>query len=203
MLSQKSPTPRNAKGFTSIAIKGFAWTGTIFRSSRLSASRIARLVAPSARIIVEYGAGDGVISKAILKTMHPDARLYGIEILEDFFATLLKVPDSRFIAVHGSVVELSERLIELTGSSPDTIVSGIPFSFLSPSERDRIVANTFSALAPGGKFIVYQVTPSLAKTLRRYFQDVKVELELWNLPPYFIMTGTKSAESSPSGSIAH
>ena len=86
---------------------------------------------------------------------------------------------------------MKKILAELGIGKADCFVSGIPFSFLSPAERSALVHEVYSHLPHGGRFVAYQCTTHLIPLLRKQFQQVKVELELRNMPPHFVFTAIK------------
>ena len=54
-----------------------------------------------------------------------------------------------------------------------------------------IVARTRELLAPGGVFIVYQVSPVFFPAVKRTFPKAKLIVSPKNLPPYFIAVAEK------------
>lgn len=168
--------------------------GALTASSRYAVAAVTRAIRPEFRNIVEYGPGDGVITKEMLKRLPPDGKLVAIETNKEFCKHLKEdIDDPRFTLVEGSVLDLSPHLLEKTGLSRiDAIISGIPFSFFKPKDRESIVEKTAAAISPGGAFIVYQYSLLMAKLLKRHFRSFSYELELRNLPPYFIMRAEKS-----------
>ena len=67
----------------------------------------------------------------------------------------------------------------------DYIVSGIPFSILDIRKKQALLQKTHAAVAPGGAFIIYQVTNELRQHAR-LFDYAKSEYFLQNIPPMFI-----------------
>jgi len=141
--------------------------------------------------VVEYGPADGVITKHILPHLPKDAKLIAIERNGDFFSRLAKIKDPRFHPVHGDVRDVAAHLKRFDVDKADRIVSGIPFSYLAPREREELLAWTADRLNPGGRFVAYQVTTHLIPLLKDYFKRVKTEFELRNIPPHFVFTAIK------------
>ncbi|MEN6440065.1 MAG: methyltransferase domain-containing protein [Syntrophobacter sp.] len=139
-------------------------------------------------LIVEYGPGTGVFSKYLLEHMRDDSRLILIERNRNFKSILkAKLKDPRVIVVHESAENVLETLRSCKESEADYIISGIPFSFLDPDLKHRILYNTHRALKPGGKFLVYQTcfqtNNHLKNHLQKYFPQVNSKYELANIPP--------------------
>lgn len=165
--------------------------GAFLPSSRYSLNRVLEELGHECTYVVEYGPGDGVSTRAILEQVLPAGRMVVIESNPAFVPELKAIDDSRLEIIQGDVCILSGNLGGLGLPRIDAVISSIPFSFLSLTVRAAIVRHTFYALAPGGKFIVYQYSPLVVHYLKQYFSTVHIRFEPRNIPPYFIMTGEK------------
>ena len=116
-------------------------------------------------------------------------RLTGVVL--SVFEGLLKIKDSRLIPVNGDARQVREIARRHGVESADVIVSGIPFAFLSSRGRHELLKDTNDMLAPGGRFVVYQVTTHLIGLLEEYFRKVKTQFEVRNIPPHFVFTAFK------------
>ena len=93
--------------FIEEAYKNFSQVGAICSSSKYLAKKITDQVDFSGkRIIVEFGAGDGSVTKMILNKMGPDSILYSFEINPVFIEKLKKKKDPRLVLINDSVEEL-------------------------------------------------------------------------------------------------
>ena len=144
-----------------------------------------------AKVIVEYGAARGVMTKRILEKMRPDAKLFAIEFNAALYAELKNVSDPRMTTIHGDVREIEKILARHGQNSADVIVSGVPFAFFSGRGRHELLAKTAGLLNPGGRFVAYQVTTHLIPMLPDYFSKVDTQFEVRNLPPHFVFTALK------------
>lgn len=160
--------------------------GAVTTSSRFVVEKIISEIRPTDKRIVEYGSGDGVVIKALLKILPKDADLSGLEPNKNFIKELGKISDSRFEPVQGYAINFSKELENI-----DIIISSIPFSFMKPAEREEIIRETHRALSPGGKFIVYQYSQLALPLLKKYFRKVATSFEARNFPPYFFMIAYK------------
>ena len=142
-----------------------------------------------AKTVVEYGPGDGVITKHILERLPTDAKLIAIETNQNFVDELAQINDPRLCVKQGDALLVSEHLQEAGIDKLDTAISGIPFSFLKPAQREHLVAQTHAALSSNGVFITYQFSLLMLPYLKRWFTHVQ-----WRLvfPFYFIMVATKA-----------
>jgi len=73
----------------------------------------------------------------------------------------------------------------------DYILSGIPFSILKIDKKRALLQKTHDALAPGGSFIIYQITNEL-KQHATLFARAESEYFLQNIPPMFITVFQKA-----------
>lgn len=158
--------------------------GSIIPSSRFMERRVVGLAdIASARTIVELGTGTGGITRAMLRAMTPDAKLVGIEINPRFQQLLARVQDPRLIAHFGSAEQLAEILDQHQLPAPDAVVSGIPFSTMDPDLGSRILAAIADALAPGGRFVAYQVSSQVARLAQPLLGEPQRQVEFLNIPP--------------------
>ena len=159
--------------------------GSLIPSSRFLINRLLREVDWSrAKVIVEYGPGVGVFTTEILRRMPADAVLVALETNVEFVAFLRRtIDDQRLHIVHGSAAEIAAELQKLGHSSVDYIVSGIPYSTMPPDVRDAILRESRDILGSNGVFLVYQFSRASLPYVRRFFAQVRVELEPLNIPP--------------------
>ena len=167
--------------------------GSVTPSSRYLIDRMVKASElDDAKVIVEYGPAEGVITKVILRKMRPDAKLIAVEYNEGFYAGLCeRVKDPRFVPVRGDVREIDQILAAHGVTKVDRIISGVPFALFSGRERHEILTKTSSHLNPGGRFVAFGYTTHLIPMLKDYFSDVDIQFEVRNLPPSFIFTALK------------
>lgn len=184
MSSRSAKAPDDRVIFLQQFLRHPRQVGSIIPSSRFMERRVVALAdIASARTIVELGTGTGGITRAILRAMAPDARLVGIEINPRFQQLLTRVQDARLIAHFGSAEQLAEILREHQLPAPDAIVSGIPFSTMDPRLGSRILAAIADALAPGGRFVAYQVSSQVARLAQPVLGEPQRQVEFLNIPP--------------------
>ncbi|MEQ1499954.1 MAG: methyltransferase domain-containing protein [Parcubacteria group bacterium] len=165
--------------------------GAISRSSRHVVKRVLSEVG-SVSNVVEYGAGDGVLTKELLKVLHPEGKMLVVELEEGFVEVLKKINDPRLIVVKGKMQDVAQNLNKYGFEKVDLVLSSIPFSLIEKKERNMVVENTFNSLKPDGKFIVFhQYSTLMSGYLKKYFYEIKVSFELRNIFPCFIMVAHK------------
>ena len=139
---------------------------------------------PTARLVVELGAGTGSQTSEVLARMGPDARLVAMEI-DPQLAKLLeeRFDDPRLQVVCDSAENLHDHL---GGQKADVLVCALPFTSFEPDLRRRILEEMPRVLAPRGVALVIQYSTLIQKELRRLFPSVSRRITPWNVPPAFL-----------------
>ncbi len=144
------------------------------------------------RRVIEYGPGDGVMTRELLSRMPQNAQLIAIESNPKFLKVMKKIGDPRLRIIKGTVQNVSRELKRHNQGTIDLVVSSIPFSMLKPTDREKIVHNTLDMLNDEGKFIVFHQYSRLMFTpLKKYFNTVDISFEPRNILPCFIMHAQK------------
>jgi phospholipid N-methyltransferase len=167
---------------------------SIIPSSRALVDRVADKVDfERARVIAEYGPGEGVHSRELARRMRPDTQLLLFELDAAFSRDLQRqfAGDPRVHVINGDAATLTQEMQHRGIAHCDYILSGIPFSILNISKKRALLQKTHDALAPGGRFIIYQVTNEL-KQHAKIFPQAKSEYFLQNIPPMFITVFRKA-----------
>lgn len=168
--------------------------GSVIPSSTRLEQRLVRCAHPAdAAVVLELGPGTGGTTRALLATMRADARLLAIEIDPAFNAHLSRnIRDPRFSAHLGSAEEIEQTLAAYRLPAPEVVVSGIPFSIMPAEVADRIAAAIARVLAPGGRFVAYQVRAHVTGYASPYLGTPQRQWEWINIPPVCVFTWTKS-----------
>ena len=158
--------------------------GSIISSSRFLECRVVETAGiRTAKTIVELGPGTGRTTRAILKAMAQRTKLLSIE-RNPYLHTLVKrIDDDRLIAHHGDANGLKKILSMYGLDAPEVLISGIPFSTMSFGSGSHIIETISSVLAPGGRFVAYQVSKRVAGLCRPILGPGQMEVELLNIPP--------------------
>jgi phospholipid N-methyltransferase len=176
---------------------------SIIPSSRTLIRRVSDKISfRDARVIAEYGPGEGCHTREIVRRMHPESRLLLFEIdaelshhLEEQFRD-----DPRVTVLNTDAAELPAALLRRGLSHCDYIVSGIPFSILEIGKKRELLRKTYDSLTPAhhAAFIIYQVTNELVSHCR-HFPRVESEYCLQNIPPMFVTKFYKTANGHANG----
>jgi len=181
--------------FLKVALRDYR-VGALTVSSKYAVGKVLSQLKPEYRTVVEYGAGNGAITKKLLEKLPEDGELFAIEINRELLGELKKIRDPRLKVVEGDVSRISEDFSLFGAKRAQAVISGIPFSFFGRERRERIILNTYRHLVPGGRFIVYQYSLLVYPLLKKIFGFCPVYFEPRNLPPYFIMAAEKCEDGS-------
>ncbi len=156
--------------------------GAVVPSSRFLTEKMLKPVDfKTARILVELGAGTGVMTRAILNKMHSQARLAAFEINPSFVQELRTVRHPRFTLIDASAERLTDHI-----QNVDVIVSSLPLMAFPKRTVKRILCEVKDALKPGGLFIQYQYSLKSHALLKKHFSDVTLDFTPLNIPPAFV-----------------
>jgi len=137
----------------------------------------------NATTIVDLGPGTGGTTRQILRYAQPKARVLAVELTPEFIPSLESNGDPRLFIQQGDALQLDTYLQKNRLSSPDVVVSGIPFSTLDKDAADQLMATIHQTLLPGGVFIAYQFRRDVVRYAEPYFGDPVTDRVWWNLPP--------------------
>jgi phospholipid N-methyltransferase len=169
--------------------------GSVVPSSTFLKRRLIRVGdVHKARTVVELGPGTGGTTQALLEALPRNGKLLAIEI-DERFAQIVReeIADPRLIAHQGSAELIAPTLAAHALPAPDLIISGIPFSTMPRAVGERILHAVYGALAPGGRFVAYQMRDRVAVLAREIFGRAEVDMELLNIPPMRVFSWQKPA----------
>jgi phospholipid N-methyltransferase len=171
--------------------------GAVSPSSRALAAEMVRGIDMSGpTTVVELGPGTGVITRAIVEGLGPEANAIAVDIEPTFVSAIARM-FPRIDAVCGSAADLTALLQARDIFPADHIISGLPFASLPSEITTTILDAVATSLRPGGTFTTFQYvsgypTP-LASAFRRALSarmgSEPVRRVVWqNLPPAFVLT---------------
>ncbi|MCK4661641.1 MAG: methyltransferase [Bacteroidales bacterium] len=161
-------------------------------SNNMVGKIIEKINFSKAKNIVEYGPGNGVITKMLLNNMQNDTVLFVFETNEHFIEELNKINDKRLKIIH-SDAEKAKMILKNNYKieNVDFIVSSIPFTFIDKRKRKRIIYKSYNLLKENGKFITYQYSWLIYNLIKKKFSKSSIKSILLNIPPAFIIEGVK------------
>jgi phospholipid N-methyltransferase len=167
------------------AVKDLKTTGSITGSSKYLIKNLLEKVSfESAHLVVEFGAGNGVITEEILEFLPKDGQLLAFELNPTFCDQLkAQINDTRLQVLNQDVSLLGNYVAP---HSVDVIISALPLLNMPDQVKRSILTAARLALKPGGKFIQYQYSLADYNLIKEYFPQVKLDFQLLNIPPAFI-----------------
>jgi phospholipid N-methyltransferase len=184
-------TPVRKRSFVRVALRDHK-VGALAGSSKYLVRRVLNLVPDTCKVIIEYGAGDGVMTRALLTRLAPEGTLFAIEPNREFVEELRAIRDARLVVIEGLAHDIMQGWVERGMPPADLVLSSVPFSFMRPTDRIRMVSNTYDALRIGGRFIIFhQYWPLARQVLKRVFGEAVSSYEWKNVFPCFIFVSRK------------
>lgn len=158
--------------------------GAICPSGPALAKAMAARVADGNGLVVELGAGTGVVTAALLRRGITPARLVVLERSEAM-VTLLRRRFPQLTIVHGDAASLSDYLPK--GAQVDCIVSSLPFVSIPEEIRTRIISQ-IKSLLQGGSLLQYTYLWAKESCLTRAGLTCVSTTTVWkNMPPARVM----------------
>jgi phospholipid N-methyltransferase len=179
--------------FLKESIRNIRTTGSVVRSSRYLVREMLKPVDfKQAKVIVELGAGDGVLTREILKKMHANARLLCFEINPEFCKILNEIKDKRLILIEDSAENLDVHMKKMNITEVDYIISGIPFVSLPDELSYSIVRGCYEALKKTGLYVQFHYSTIIKRMYQEIFGNVDINFVARNFPPAFVMVCIKN-----------
>jgi len=151
-----------------------------------SAALCRRIVAATrygpGEVVLELGAGTGVISRALLASGLAPERLIVVEIVPDMAAHLRRVLPGVTV-IEGDARRLPALLPEIWHGKVGTAICGIPLVLLPLAEQRRFI-DAIEAVAPGRGFLHFSYCATSPLPWRRH--NLAARREAWtplNFPP--------------------
>lgn len=167
-------------------------TGAIAPSSKFLVKEMMKPIDfDTAHAVVELGAGNGVMTKAILKQMRPDARLLCFEINPEFCRILRAINDPRLVLIEDSAAHLLSYMSAHGIAEIDCVVSAIPFMALPKELSYEIVGEAHKSLKNKGLFVQFHYSTTLQKMYKSIFGNIRTQFVPLNIPPAFVMVCEK------------
>ncbi len=165
--------------------------GAVTMSSKYVVLQVLKHLPKKLDLIIEYGPGSGVLTRALLTVLSSNGRLVVFEQNKYFVDELRTIKDHRLHIINTGVEDIStQELQQFVGA--DAFIASIPFSFLAPKERLKIVADAHTLLISGGSFIIaHQYSLLMRELCVQRFRSVSTKFELRNIFPCFVIGATK------------
>jgi phospholipid N-methyltransferase len=189
-LDNISNSLRDHWTFFRLYFKARKLIGSVIPSSpALTTAMLDAARVDEAPVVVEFGAGTGPFTGAILKRMRPDARLLAFEVMPEFIEILnARFDHPRLEIIPHSAEDLEAELDRRGIDKVSSIVCALPFNAFPPELTDRILTTVRGRLADDGVLAIVQQTRFQMKRFRLIFPDVRVHRHvLLNIPPTYVI----------------
>lgn len=180
-----------------------AMVGSAFPATRWLVRRMLEpLQWQRMKLLVEFGPGTGVFTRAALDRLPPEATLLALDTSPAFVDYLKhSIQDPRFLVACAPAVDVATILRSRGLPTADCILSGLPFSTLEPREADRTMRASRSVLAPDGMFCAYQMRRTIEPLLKTHIGPIRSVREWRNIPPCHLSWAQVGPEAGMSQSI--
>jgi phospholipid N-methyltransferase len=149
--------------------------------------------------VVEFGSGTGVFTAEILRRLDREAVFMAIEVNPHFVReTRRNCPGAT--VYEGSALMVGEFLSRHGLSQCDRIVCGLPWAAFTRQSQIALLAASYAAMKPGGRFVTFAYLHGLGlpqglhfrRLLQQRFGAVTTTRTVWrNLPPAFVYCADK------------
>jgi len=198
-VDESSAPGRSSLAFLRRFIHRPKQVASIIPSSRFLERRLVKLGAVAdANTVVELGPGTGGTTRALLRALPAHGKLLAMEI-DPVFSDMLRagIQDPRLIVHETTAEQIVTAIASHHLPAPELVISGIPFSTMPRDCGIRIMRAVRAVLAPGGRFIAYQVSGRVAELGREaFFRSADRHVELLNVPPVRVYCWHKGAKDA-------
>jgi phospholipid N-methyltransferase len=188
--------------FVAEALTNFPTVAAISPSSKyLATAMLEPLPLTRTRVALEFGAGTGAITRALLDQLPPRATLLVFEINRSFFDCLQRtISDPRVVLIHASVENLESELRQRGIQRVDAVVSSLGLALMPEDQRHELFQQLSPFLHQRSVFTQYQYIHGLQYVkgrlrrldlrplLNRYFGSVQSRIVWRNLPPAYVFS---------------
>jgi len=193
------------KTFAVEALANYKTTGAVAPSSRyLARAMLLPLNLQPGCVVVELGAGTGVMTQALLEILPADGALFAFEINSRFYEYLKKkFPDKRLVLLKTRAENLERELQKRGCQHVDAVVSSLALGFFSDPERRALLESFVPLMDDNSVYTQYQYIQGLElkngrfrryniqSLLRQYFSSVQCNTVWRNIPPAFVFACRK------------
>lgn len=151
-------------------------------SAYLARAHCAFVTPERPQTIIELGAGTGPVTEAVCERMHPESRLFALEIDADFAAVLRERCPRATVLVEdaGNLIDIAVRHhIERI----DVMISCLSLPYI-PRRAVAAIFGAFAALGSEGWFTQQTLVPLVYRRMyTRMFEEVRFRGVARNIPP--------------------
>ena len=193
LAGDRSPRMANPAMFFRRWLANPLQMGSVVPSSSALCDRIVRHTrCAHDEVVVELGAGTGVISRALLASGLPPGRLIVVEIVPDM-ARHLRLVLPGVMVIEGDARALPDLIPSQWHGRVGTVICGVPLVLLPVAEQRRFI-DAIEAVAPARGFLHFSYCATSPLPARRH--GLLAHREAWtplNFPPASVWRYTPTA----------
>ncbi|MEI8249470.1 MAG: hypothetical protein WCG07_03175 [Candidatus Taylorbacteria bacterium] len=173
------------------AVKNFRLTGSLMPSQRFLVNKLVAPVPRHARCVIELGAGEGCVTRALEEKVSPECIILSFEINPDL-SDMYKSRRPSTIQINDSAEQLEHYIKKYNlADNIDCVVSSLPLASL-PKHMTRSILGTIAQNMPStGKYIQFQYSLLNKKDIGSHFDIIKTHFVPLNILPAFVYVCTK------------
>lgn len=159
-------------------------------SNKLSETMLQPIQWNDVKVIIEAGAGTGVLTKKIIERKKENTKFFIFETNETFYQLLEQKYGhyNHVTVIHGDVAELNQTLSVHGITEVDYILSGIPFTSLGTKKSTLIFQQFQDALSEKGALILFQYSIYCQHMIKSFFDITHRKMVIKNAPPAIVFT---------------
>jgi len=164
-------------------------SGTVTPSSKYLIKKCLKHIAfDKAKVIVEFGMGNGCITEEILKKCGENTILISFELNKKFCDYCTdKFKHKKSLKIYNqSAFDFQYWLAQNNILEVDYFISSLPISIFEKSKTAALLENAKKFLKEEGNFIQYQYSLNNQRLIKSVFKKVSVDFTVLNMPPAFI-----------------
>ena len=180
------------------AITNFGTTGSPLPSQKSLVERMtAPIVCEPETVIVELGAGTGVITEKIAEKMLPENHLFVLDNNRHLLAIARKnlkgkgYTNRNIHCINEDATNMKSALSKHEVSRVNYIVSSLPLANMPAEKRNTLLRKVSDFLYADGIYMQYQYSWKNYSDVQRFFRDINVSFVPCNFPPAFVYTCRK------------
>lgn len=179
-------------GFFLSFLRDPATVGSVVPSSRFLIQKLVGLLdLSSCRCIVEFGAGEGCVTRYLLRKIKNDCVLLSFELKKELIDRI-QCKRENLILIHDDVRNLLQYMKKYHVKKIDYVVSSLPLAQFRKEKSLEILQLVHENLTEEGKFVQYQYSLLSLRKLKKVFPRVDIGFTPLNIPPAFVYTCSKT-----------
>ena len=158
--------------------------GACLPSSKSLSKRIAKYVmSKKPEVLVELGAGSGIVTKALIEAGMKPENIYALEI-DPVLCDYMRKNFPGLNVVEGDVKDIKKMLPKELIGKMTVVLSGLPISIVPEALQNEVIHRSYDLLDKGGELVQYCYSQRSPVSAEKYDLVVeKVDKVLANIPP--------------------